>query len=64
MEILRLFVEELQVLTNEGLTSVQGQHREFQVVLLVFLADNLAAHALGGFKESYVLRKSIMHVHN
>lgn len=57
-------MEELQVLTNEGLTSVQGQHREFQVVLLVFLADNLAAHALGGFKESYVLRKSIMHVHN
>ena len=48
----RLIVEEIQVLTSKGFTvSIRGENHKFQVGLLVFIADNLPAHALGGFKE-------------
>ena len=50
---LSLSPEEIQVLTSKGLTvSIRGERHKFQVGLLVFLANNLAAHTLGGFKES------------
>ncbi len=32
--------------------TINGQSQTFFGGLLAFLADNLAAHALGGFKES------------
>ena len=33
--------------------SVGGEEKTFRGALLVFLVDNLASHALGGFKESF-----------
>lgn len=50
---LRPFVESMLMLSNNGLSvSIQGKPRHFKVSLLAFLADTLAAHSLGGFKES------------
>lgn len=50
---LRPFVESMKLLSNNGLTvSINGKDRHFQVGMLTVLADTLAAHALGGFKES------------
>lgn len=47
------FVEDLKTLYCDGLTiSVAGQNRVFYGGLLAFLADNLAAHLVGGFKQS------------
>lgn len=47
------FVEDLKVLYCDGITicTNEKQHTLYGG-LLAFLADNLAAHALGGFKES------------
>ena len=47
------FVDDLKVLYCDGITTRIGaiEHR-FYGGLLAFLADNLAAHAVGGFKQS------------
>lgn len=43
----------MQVLSNQGLAvPINGVERNFKVGVLAFLADTLAAHALGGFKGS------------
>lgn len=47
------FVDDLKSLYCNGITvSVGSEARTFFGGLLVFLADNLAAHAVAGFKES------------
>ena len=47
------FVDDLKSLYCDGITVSVGAHtRTFYGGLLAFLADNLAAHAVGGFKES------------
>ena len=52
-KILRPFVEELKLLYCDGLSiSIGGQETTLYGGLLAFLADNLAAHSIGGFKES------------
>ena len=52
-EVLRPFVEELQSLHEDKLEVCIGSNSEkYEVALLAFLADNLAAHQIGGFKES------------
>ena len=52
-KVLRPFVEELKVLYCDGISiSISGQETTFFGGLLAFLADNLAAHLIGGFKES------------
>ena len=52
--ILKPFIEDLKVLANDGIVvTVGGEDRTFRGGLLVFLADNLASHALGGFKENF-----------
>ena len=51
--VLQPFVSDLQTLANEGISvSVKVKSYNFKGCLLAFLADNLASHALGGFKES------------
>ena len=51
--IFRPFVEELQNMHNEKLeVTINGRNEVFEVALLAFLSDNLAAHQIGGFKES------------
>lgn len=50
---LQPFVQSMQMLANSGLTlSINGNDLLFKVGLLAFLADTLAAHALGGFEGS------------
>ena len=50
---LKPFVNSMLQLGNEGLSvSINGKECHFKVGTLAFLADTLAAHALGGFKES------------
>ena len=52
--ILKPFIDDLKVVASDGITvSVGGEERNFRGALLVFLADNLASHSLGGFKESF-----------
>ena len=52
-EFLKPFVEDVKRLNSSGINlRVNGTVRHFCVGLLAFLADNLAAHMLGGFKES------------
>ena len=55
-EFLRPFVEDLKVLYCDGVT-VETQHISYTYygALLAVLADNLAAHAMAGFKESFSL---------
>ena len=48
------FVNDLKTLYLDGITvSIDGKQSTYYGGLLVGLADNLAAHALGGFKESH-----------
>ena len=52
--ILKPFVRDLKVLHDTGITvQYAGKDEVWKGALLVFLADNLAAHELGGFKESF-----------
>lgn len=47
------FVDDLKTLYCDGIKiNIGGIEHKFYGGLLAFLADNLAAHALGGFKES------------
>lgn len=53
-EILKPFIRDIKELESSGISVLcQGRSRKFYGCLLVFLADNLASHALGGFKESF-----------
>ncbi len=57
---LRPFVESIAKLSKDGLKiSIKGEERVFKVSLLAMLADTLAAHALGGFKESMSFARRI-----
>lgn len=48
------FVSDLKSLYLDGITvTMDGENRMFYGGLLAMLADNLAAHTLGGFKESH-----------
>lgn len=50
---LRPFVESMKSLSANGLTvSINDNNVHYKVALLAMLADNLGAHAIGGFKES------------
>ena len=52
-EFLLPFVEDLKVLYCDGIeVEMNGNNHCFFGGLLAFLADNLVAHAVGGFKES------------
>ena len=52
-KVLEPFVEEMKTLHVQKLThSFDGQNTVYDVGLLAFLADNLAAHQIGDFKES------------
>ena len=52
--ILEPFLKDLKTLSDTGVTSQYGGKDEvWKGALLAFLADNLAAHELGGFKESF-----------
>lgn len=55
--ILKPFVEEVKELSTNGL--VISDQQTFSVALVAFLSDNLAAHALGGFKGSMSFAKRI-----
>lgn len=47
------FIEDLKTLYCDGITiSISGKELTFHGTLLAFLADTLAAHAVGGFKGS------------
>ena len=57
---LQPFVQSMQTLSENGLTvQICGESRLFKVNLLAFLADTLAAHALGGFKGSMSFARRI-----
>ena len=51
--ILQPFVDDLKVLACDGvvINSPAGEERQYGA-LVAFLADNLASHGVGGFKES------------
>ena len=55
------FVDDLNTLYIDGVSvDIDSQHYIlFQGVLIAFLADNLAAHSVGGFKESFSRAKRI-----
>ena len=51
--ILRPFVDDLNILATTGIdVKVNGLSRKLHGGLIAFLADNLASHSIGGFKES------------
>lgn len=52
--ILEPFVKDLKTLSDTGVTlCYKGKEEVWKGSLLAFLADNLAAHEVGGFKESF-----------
>lgn len=52
--ILKPFLDDLKTLYEVGITLQFNEKDElWKGALLAFLADNLAAHELGGFKESF-----------
>ena len=51
--VLKPFVEDLKKLSQEGITvTIKSHEYTFKGNMVVFLADNLACHTIGGFKES------------
>ena len=59
-DFLRPFVDEVNKLQDNGITvNLDQTEHHYSVGLLAILADNLAAHALGGFKESMSFAKRI-----
>ena len=51
--VLKLFIDDIKKLSSQGFSvTVGGNSYQYRAVLLAFLADNLAAHQIGGFKES------------
>lgn len=66
-DLLSPFVEELKKLYCDGINvSIAGQGHVLLGALVAFLADTLAAHSVGGFKESmgFALRMSYMRDHS
>lgn len=54
------FVNDLTTLYVNGITvQIDAHSYTFHAALLAFLADNLAAHAVAGFKESFSFAKRI-----
>ena len=52
-ELLNPFVRDIRDLAaNKLKVCIDGNIGEYEVALLAFLADNLGAHQIGGFKES------------
>ena len=51
--LLKPFLDDLQVLHDTGIVMQFAGQEVWKGALLAFLADNLAAHELGGFKESF-----------
>lgn len=52
--ILKPFLDDLKILCSTGVAiQFAGKEEVWKGALLAFLADNLAAHELGGFKESF-----------
>ena len=52
--ILQPFLDDLKVLASSGITLISsGADEIWKGTLVAFLADNLAAHEIGGFKESF-----------
>lgn len=52
--ILKPFLDDLKILHDDGIVvEFDGKRETWRGDLLAFLADNLAAHELGGFKESF-----------
>ena len=52
--ILEPFIKDIMVLSSEGVNLVfTGRDEVWKGTLVAFLADNLAAHEVGGFKESF-----------
>ena len=52
--ILQPFIEDLKTLSSSGVKVVfSGKEEIWKGTLVAFLADNLAAHEIGGFKESF-----------
>ena len=48
------FVADIKTLSSDGMTvSLRDKTLNFKGALLTFLADNLASHTIGGFKESF-----------
>ena len=57
---LKPFIESITQLSEKGLSvRLNGNTKVFKVGLLAFLADTLAAHSIGGFKESMSFAKRI-----
>ena len=53
-EIMRPFVNDFKVLSEKGLTVLNGGNEQvFKGGLLLCLGDNLGSNALGGFKQSF-----------
>ena len=51
--VLKPFIDDIKKLSSQGFfVTVGGNSYQYRAVLLAFLADNLAAHQIGGFKES------------
>lgn len=52
--ILKNFIDDLNILSKDGIEVQFDEEKEvWKGGLLAFLADNLASHELGGFKESF-----------
>ena len=53
--ILSSFISDIKILATSGISVVcrSGAARTFKGSLLAFLADNVASHAIGGFKGSF-----------
>ena len=53
-KVLKPFVEDLNVLAEDGMTVVSGGvERTFRGTLLLWLGDNLGSNTVGGFKQSF-----------
>lgn len=58
--ILKPFINDLDTLSKDGIKiTFDGKEEVWKGALMVFLADNLAAHELGGFKESFSFARRI-----
>ncbi len=58
--ILKPFLNDLKILHEKGISvEYAGKNEVWKGALLAFLADNLAAHEVGGFKESFSFARRI-----
>ena len=60
--ILQPFIEDLKTLSSSGVKVVfSGKEEIWKGTLVAFVADNLAAHEIGGFKESFSFARRFCH---